>query len=212
MNTIIKISFFVCISFLFVLTSCNKDQENLENITDESMFLMDLEARHGKRGCHKIVFPVTINFPDESSQEIENHIQLRRVIKEWKSNNQPGNGRPHIVFPYEILNGEGESITVENREQQQELKKECRGSHGHPYKSCFRIEFPISIEFPNGETVEVEGRRALKKLKRTWRKNNPESMERPHFVFPIDVTLKDGTTKTIDSKEELIALRKRCRG
>ncbi len=67
--------------------------------------------------------------------------------------------------------------------------------------------FPLTIQFPDGTTAEAADRAELKSLAREWKEANPDSEERPAIVFPIDVTLEDGSTVTVNSKEELKALR-----
>ena len=217
MKTIIRIPLLACLGLLLVLSSCNKEGNNLDDFSNESMFLIDSETRSGKRGCYELVFPVTIGFPDGTSQELDTYIAIKAAVKAWRMENEPGSGRPHISFPYEILNADGEVITIENKEQRRALRKACRatmgqGPDGHHGKHCFKLKSPISILFPDGTTVEVEKRRALKRVIRKWKMENPQSDERPQIVFPIVVILEDGSSKTIEDKEALKALKEECRG
>jgi len=41
---------------------------------------------------------------------------------------------------------------------------------------------------------------------------NPDGEERPMLAFPIDLTLADGTTVTVNSSEELQAQKESCAG
>ena len=45
-----------------------------------------------------------------------------------------------------------------------------------------------------------------------WYEKNPESEEDPTFVFPIEVTLEDGSVVSIESEEELDELFEHCYG
>jgi len=95
------------------------------------MFLVESETRSGKLGCYELVYPVTVDFPDGTSQEVNDGEELRDAIKSWKEANPDVNGRPHLAFPYDIITENGKLITVENRVQKLRLKKACKVSMGN---------------------------------------------------------------------------------
>ena len=59
--------------------------------------------------------------------------------------------------------------------------------------------FPISVE-KNGETIVINSQEEFDALIK-----KPKKGKRPEFVFPISVTLDDGSTKAIANVEELKA-------
>ena len=80
------------------------------------------------------------------------------------------------------------------------------GKHG-----CFEFVFSITVILPDGNEVEVDSYDALKETIRTWKEANPDVDGRPQLGFPLDVVKEDGELVTVNSKEELIELRKECR-
>lgn len=216
MNSQLKISMLACFSFLIILTSCSTDDINVNDFTDDTLFLMESETRSGKLGCYELVYPVTVAFPDGSTKEVNDSDELKSAVKSWKENNQDVNGRPHLAFPYDILTEDGTLITVENRIQKRKLMIRCKvsmgnGPHGHLGKPCFKIVYPITIVFPDESSLELDSRKALKLALREWRKANPNAEERPSIGYPIEVIFEDETTQTINSVEELKQLKKDCR-
>ena len=217
MKSQLKIFTLACFSFLLFLTSCTDESVNVSDFADESMFLIETETRSGKLGCYELVYPVTVAFPDGTSQEVNDGAELKDAIKSWRMENPDVNGRPHLEFPYEIVTENGELITVETIAQKRLLKLKCKaqmgnGPHGHLGKPCFRVVYPITIIFPDETTEEVNSRRDLKFTLRLWKKDNPDVEERPVIDFPITVMFEDETTQVVESKEELIQLKKDCRG
>ena len=75
---------------------------------------------------------------------------------------------------------------------------------------CFEFVFPITLIYPNGDTQEIADKEALREAMRTWKENNPDATERPVLSFPFDVVLKDGSTQTILTEEQLEALKEEC--
>ena len=216
MNSQLKIFTLACFSFLLFLTSCSDNSVNVSDFADESMFLIETETRSGRLGCYELVYPVTVAFPDGSSEEVNDSEELKNAIKTWREDNPDVNGKPHLAFPYEIVTENGELITVETVAQKRLLKLRCKaqmgnGPHSHLGKPCFRIVYPITVIFPDESTAEVESRRDLKLTLRSWKKDNPDAEEKPVIDFPITVMFEDETTQEVNSREELIQLKKDCR-
>ena len=77
---------------------------------------------------------------------------------------------------------------------------------------CFDLNYPVTIAYPDGNTAEASDMAALRDLLMEWRENNPDATERPTLVFPVDVTLEDGTVVTVEDHEVLRALASDCEG
>src|SRR5690606_26274349 len=116
------------------------------------------------------------------------------------------------TLPFDVINEDGEIITIENREQMARLRMECRrnfyenhGPNGHNDrgKFCFRLQYPISIEYPDGNVETYITRLDLRLALRAWRRDNPGLDVRPVLAFPVNVIMEDGTVVTVNSKEEL---------
>ncbi|MEM6316445.1 MAG: hypothetical protein AAF960_02185 [Bacteroidota bacterium] len=103
-----------------------------------------------------------------------------------------------------------EELTTENfTEQAQDRNK--RGKKGKKRAKCFEPVFPITLNFSDGTAAEVADKEAAKEALQTWKEANPDSEERPSIALPYDVTLRDGTTMTLTTQEEVDALRETCR-
>lgn len=218
--------FFLVLGLLLFSCSDNSDvadEAEAETYAEETVFRTQESANLGRFGCYELVFPVTITFADGTSGEVDSYLTLKDFIKEWRKNNPRVRTRPTLAFPYEIINEEGEFITVTDVNEQRSLRLACRkdffdnhgpNGHNHRPKICFLPAFPFSVEFPDGSIVTLnskEDRRLLHQAIRLWKQNNPSSTERPELVFPLDVLLEDGTTVTITSKEELRLLKESCK-
>lgn len=187
----------------------------LEEYAYEAVYRMQESGSIGRLGCFELVFPITVVFPDESSLTVEDYETMISAFMTWKENNPDVEGRPTFEFPIEILNGEGEILTIESTEDLRTLKRSCGRPFGDRPRgryncSCFQLQFPVTLAFPDGATEEVEDRQAMKQAIRVWKQNNEDSEEKPSLSFPITVVLEDGTEQTLNSQEELEALKESC--
>ncbi len=205
-----------------VFTACNKENDlasdDVENYIDSVVFDMQNQGNCGKFGCYEFVFPITVSFADGSTAEVSDYRNLRETLRTYREDN-PDSSRPILGFPLEVTTDEGEVITVSSREELHELRIQCRRDFfrkhhhkGHRFRGmfCFSLNFPLSIALPDGSTVELVDRIELKETLRTWKHENPESEERPVLVYPLTVSMEDGTEVTVESKEGLLALKDTC--
>lgn len=205
------------------ITSCQKDEANateVENFVEQSTFEIESRCGVGLAGCYELVFPVTLEFADGTTAEVFSNEEMRDAIRNWYLENRPIRprpmNRPTIQMPFDLVNMDGEIITVESVAQLRELLAECPGigigpnPNGHRPRACFKPVFPFSIEFPDGEQVLVNTPRELRIAVRTWHVENPGVPGRPVFVFPLTVELRDGTTVVVNSAEELQAIKEDC--
>lgn len=195
----------------------NLDAEAVQSFTDESVEVIERSSSAGRMGCFEFIFPITIDFPDETSAEVNSYEELRETIKNWREaqGDEEVDGRPELAFPVEVLNEAGEVISIADKTELRTLRRECRRDRpngGENCGRCFSVVYPVTISFPDGTTAEAENRRAFKRLVRAWKRANPDAEERPALVFPITVELEDETTVEVNSAEELEALKESCRG
>jgi len=210
----------------FFMSSCQKEETaaDVENFVLQSTYEIEERCAAGSAGCYELVFPVTLQFSDSTTQEVASYDEMKQAIRTWFEANggrpRPQD-RPRLVFPYDVINEDGEVITVTNQEEVRVLREACvrgnfgpGGHHGHFGKdhACFRPVFPFTLEFPDSSQVTVNTPREFVQAIREWRQNNPGSTERPGFVFPLTVQLHDRTEVIVNSAEELAALKEACRG
>jgi len=164
--------------------------------------------------CFTPVFPITMVFPDGSTQEFQNREEMGNALKTWKQENPGVNERPEFQFPITVTLKDGTTKTFDNKEDFGSFVKRCRGDNprGHKPNKCFTPVFPLTIVFPDGTEEQVDDQEALRTAMMEWKQNNPSVDGHPEFKFPFDVTLKNGDVVTVNNKEDLRAISKRCRG
>ncbi|MFN7116483.1 MAG: hypothetical protein ACK4TA_06755 [Saprospiraceae bacterium] len=236
----VKISWLFLIGLLPLLNACNEEDatttnDETTNYVEDALLEIRDSTNVGPEHCYELVFPVTLQLPDETTVEIDSFGELRTVLRDWKAANPDSDERPTLVFPIELINSDGEVITVENAAALKALREACpfpggprgprgpRGGHGGGHGrpggdhggnggacACFEIVFPVTIAFPDNTTQEVAGRKALRDAARAWRAANPGVQGRPELVFPITVKLEDGTTQEVADAAALKALKENC--
>lgn len=201
------------------LSACQKNNVSpldVDYYTENAMDSIHDGAGCGRMGCLEFVYPVTLEFPDGSTVDVNSAEEMKETIKSWREDNPDAEERPKLSFPLDVLDALGNVITVEDADELRKLNRAChilkrhhkRGEMGKP---CFKLVFPLSIEFPDGTTAEAADHKALHQLVREWRKANPDAEGRPALIFPVKVTLEDGTEQTVNSKEDLQALKESCK-
>jgi hypothetical protein len=225
----LKIFFLPLVVLLAVLAACNKSSElSTDELVDQALYSAQERGGIGRFGCYELVFPVTLVLPDSSTVEVNSYDEVKQALRTYfEANGGPGHGphhglRRHInfQFPISVVSQDGEVIAVNSQEELHALRAECAGAtfghhgpqgHGQHGLSCFEVVFPLTVSFPDGTTAEAASRQALHQLIRTWKQNNPGATERPQIVFPITVKMADdGSLVTVNSREELRALKEDC--
>ncbi len=207
------------LGFFLLLVACNKDDDtndilDVQSFTVSTLKEMSKQCDFGRGGCYELVYSIDILFADGTTATVNSNEELKEAIVTWKEANPDATERPTFAFPLEVINEDGEVITVESKEALRELSAECRndgrGKHKNR-KACFRLVFPISLDFPDGTTSSFESRQEMKTALRAWKEANPDAEERPTLSFPITVVDKDGTETIVNSQEELKAMKEACR-
>ena len=226
LNRIFKISTLFAFALVFVMTSCQK--ENLDELTTEN-FTQQAESRKngqkdsngkrrkGNRGgkCFTTVYPITINFPDGSAVEVADKAAAKEAKSAYQEANPDKEERPTIAMPFDVQLQDSSVVTIASDEDLAALKETCgerngKGDRGGRGSKCFTTVYPITINFPDGSAVEVADKAAAKAAKRAYKEANPDNEERPSLAFPYDVELADGTTITVESDEDVAALKESC--
>lgn len=217
MKFIFRMSFLALASLLLV-SSCTKEDVNVQevsNFVNGSLDGIERSCKTGKHGCFEFVWPISIEFADGTVSEFADQEALKEGITAWKEANPDNETRPALVFPLDIVDEEGTLFTIASQEELREVVRSCRdsfGRRGHARQSCVTINYPISIVYPDNSTESFDDRRAMKTALRAWKEANPDAEIRPTLAFPIEVTVKDTEeVVTVNSKEELQALKEACR-
>lgn len=238
----VKFSWLFLIGLLPLISACTKEttstNDAVTNYVEDAVLELRDSTNVGPEHCYELVFPITIQFPDSMTTQVDSFGQLKTALRDWKEANPDNNERPTLVYPISIINQDGEVVTVANAEELKALRDACpfpgfehgghhgshgpRGGHGggsgHSGGSgnggcmCFQLVFPISIAFPDDTTQEVADQRAFHDAVKAWHMANPDIGGRPELVFPLTVKLADGTTQQVADAAALRALKESCAG
>jgi len=83
---------------------------------------------HGGHGlsCFRIVFPITVAFPDSTTAQATDQQNLRQLVHEWRQNNPGIHARPEIVFPITVvMTADSTQVTLNSRDELHALKESC---------------------------------------------------------------------------------------
>ena len=195
-----------------------EDKEEGRDKEDKDEEGGDKEKDGEKDRCFEIAIPHTLIMPDGSTIEIEKD-EDKRLVEEWYKDNPDEKERPKHAYPLTVVivndEDEKEEITLENEEEFKELVKECV-KEDNERGECFKVVMPFSMELPDGSVITIEQEEDQKQIEE-WYVNNPDSKERPSFVFPIDIEIfekkeneEDSKVLTINNEEELKKVLSRC--
>lgn len=87
------------------------------------------KIKRGKERCFKVVFPLTVEFPegttDSETTEVADRRELKQLIRRWKHANPDVDERPSVVFPITVELEDGSTQEIADRDELQALKESC---------------------------------------------------------------------------------------
>jgi hypothetical protein len=179
------------------------------DVTDAELFVLENQLR---ARCIQVVFPVTIEFPDGTTADVNDGTEAKEAIKAYYEANGKGE-RPQIQLPFAVESKDGEVITIESREEIKDLLKECARDRKYgQVRDCFTLVYPVNVVLPNGDVVEVLNKEEMKALLKGWRIKNRGAQKRPRLQLPFMLQTEDGELIEIQSKEDMKAAIEDCRG
>ena len=167
----------------------------------------DKDNKNERKDCFVFVLPISFTMPDGSVISVENE-EGWVAIKDWYESNPDSQERPSIIFPVDVEFEGGTVVTVNSQDEMNMVRERCKD---FVEKKCFEFIYPITFIMPDGEEIELLDRDDWAAIK-AWYEANPDSEEKPELEFPVDVIYKDGTVVTVNSQDEIHALRKKCKG
>ncbi|MCB0570431.1 MAG: hypothetical protein KDC66_11730 [Phaeodactylibacter sp.] len=241
---IVKWSWLMALALVFGTVSCQKDAT--DTTTDTVLGVDDyIDYRDGTDGvnnlCFEIVFPVTVEYPNGTSETANSEEELRGLFFTWQQNNPTVHERPTIVMPFNVILEDGTEQTIESKEQLRALLNECmpnlgggghnghggsgnggsgNGGNGHNgpgdgnFTPCFEFVYPLTLVYPNdGGEVVVNSREEMRDALMAWHQENPGDTLRPTIQMPFDVVVQEsGDTVTISTEDDFATLRESCGG
>ncbi len=79
-------------------------------------------------------------------------------------------------------------------------------------ETCFDLTYPISYTMPDGSTDTYNDEDAMWTGLKSWYNTNPDATSKPTLNYPVNLTFKDGTTKSIANDNEMVIVKKWCAG
>lgn len=191
--------------FLSLLAStlflaCSSNQEKTSK-TDQTVELSVKEKK--KAICMKLVYPVSYMNSDSSTFVINSDSDSA-----WysvKDTSKTKTNRPVLVYPVKVYFSESDvTKTINNAEEMAKAKAYCSGEKK---KNCFTLVYPVEMKSQDTTfTMEKDDWSAIK----DYYKAHPEIEDKPTMVYPVSVQFPDGSTKEVNTEDEMIVLKKGC--
>ncbi len=160
--------------------------------------------------CFRLVFPVTVVFPDGTEKEVDAEDAYRRAIHRWLYGRPTGADSISIKYPFSIALNDETVITVENLDELKEVIEKCRDFVAK--RRCFTVTFPLTVEFPGGRKLRVKDREHFLNAVNLWLDHNPNARFRPRIVFPFTVKFEDGKKAILKNRIDYLRAVRKCRG
>lgn len=160
--------------------------------------------------CFTFAYPIEIQFPNETTT-INTDEELEEALYNWYENNEED---PSLSYPVTAILEDGKEQVIQNDEELYQLFESCFDDYEYDkeedygyvayyelYKECFTLNFPIAITVNDQEETlnnEEELIAFLTNLDKELVKEDEVNL-----VYPIEVTLADGSVVTANSEEEL---------
>jgi hypothetical protein len=189
------------------------DYEDCEYFDDYEGEIEDL--------CFDINYPISINFPDGTTESVNSDSTLENLIEQWYMTNGEDADDPSLVYPVDVTLEDGTVQTISTDDELDDLLDECYyddydnyddyGHDGDYDDDCFSFVFPIEVQLPDGSTVSVNSEDDLDDIFDTYFDSVTDTTESyPMLVYPLSVIPSDSTTQQLNSEEELEALFENC--
>jgi hypothetical protein len=204
------------LAFPFEVTLEDGSTATVENEDGLKTLAMSCRPQGGPKGgicgdCFTPVFPVTISFPDGTSASVASATAFKAQLDAWRTANPNASGHPQIAFPYSVkLKLDSSIVVLKNVDELKALMAACKEERPHR-PSCFSIVFPVTIVYPGGKEESAADQKDFVTKVRAWRTANPSATGRPEMKFPLTVKFTDGTTKVVNSKEDLKTTARSCK-
>ena len=184
------------------------EELTLEN-EEELAFMVDMCAPWEE--CFSLNYPLTVIFPDGTSQQVNSNQALTAAFGDWHVANPNVDEEPVVVFPIGVTTVDGDVITVADEDELDDLFEDCFGDEwgDGDWNLCFDLIFPITVNLPDGTTETANNLVELDGIFTTYMENTPGATEFPTIDYPIEAEM-DGTTVTLFSDADFEDLVEAC--
>ena len=198
------------------------DEEELGELIDNCYDYEDCEYFDDYEGeiedlCFSFNYPIAINFPDGTSQSVDNDTTLENLIEQWYMANGDEAGDPSLAYPVDITLEDGTIQTLNSDDDLDTVLDMCFEDYYGDYDyddydgeefdfedECFTLVYPISVQLPDGSILSANNDDELDEIFDNYFDNVSDTTESyPMLVYPISIELSDSTTQVINNEEEL---------
>ena len=167
-------------------------------------------ADKGGFKCFELVLPITFIMPDGSSITVEDENGYM-AVRAWYGNNSDSKEKPTLQYPVKIIYRDGDTQSINNDEEMGSTKVDCRKWDDDKKDwDCFRLVYPITFIMLDGSAISMQYEEDWMELK-SWYDANTDTKERPTLEYPVEITYRNGSTKTINNDEEMTSAKEDCR-
>ncbi|MEL6671179.1 MAG: hypothetical protein AAFR61_03280 [Bacteroidota bacterium] len=191
--------FGVLLASFFLFAACEK-----------SAFLDKKEGKE-KGECPELIYPLSYTLPDGSVITGQDEKEVNSLMKDWYVAHPDATGKPTMNFPVQISWEEGVTKSLANEDELAAAFKECK-EDWEKKEECFEMVYPITYTMPDSTIITGNDEASMNQALKAWYTANPDAKEKPIMSFPLDITFKDGTTKTLHNLTEWKAAWKECKG
>jgi hypothetical protein len=161
-------------------------------------YLIDIE-----NSCYEISYPISVQHEDGTTETAQNEEEFIEILTQ---------DIVFFVFPFTLIDEEGNAIQVENVDQMINLLISCGGYEvdsvdwnwetGFEYIGCYMVSFPLNVVLSDGTTVLVSDHNELCDLMLQGLFFD--------FGFPLNLVDEDGNVSIVNNQEELEGLLSEC--
>ena len=192
-----------------MLYSCD-DNSEVDPLIDDSELIAAIESAVNRQAVSSNALPSNVLTALEDTMTfISNALLAPELGYEVRTIVQRGAdvGESTSVF----FNLQGRELTSENsfRRGDRRIRADRRtGRRARGLRDCFDFVFPVSLNMPDASTITLASEEDWSQV-RDWYQANPDTNERPTFIFPFEVTFGEETL-TIESEDDLQAAKSNC--
>ncbi|MEM9984284.1 MAG: hypothetical protein AAF804_04250 [Bacteroidota bacterium] len=147
--------------------------------------------------CFEFVYPISYRMPDGSVVNVISETDT--ALRAWFASNPNANGEAVLQFPVDLIFKDTLTITINSAEQLRRAYARCKDEDrgDESQKPCFDLVYPVTYLMPDSTTLTMssETDTAL----RGWYAANPDATKEPVLQFPVNVTFKEGGTRTLNN-------------
>ena len=217
MRTLLLLPFFA----LLLFTSCQDEVIDITEPTQEEALVATSELTSmisatskmdgsedniiDKASCLSIKLPVTVvvNGIEIIIDSREDYKLIKAIYDKYEDDID----NLDIIFPIQIISSNHDEIVINNKEELENLIKECKGEDEEDDDiECIDFQYPISFSVYNANfqvanVVKIENDRELYYFIKRVRNSEVFAS----LNFPVTMVLADGSTKIVSNNAELAA-------